>query len=252
MNDERIYTAAVVVIGNEVLSGRVQDLNVNFLALKLNARGVRLREVRVIPDLQQTIVDTVNTLRAAHDYVFTTGGIGPTHDDITAESIAAAFAVELEHNPQAVALLDDYYGDRINEARLRMANIPAGGELLDNPVSRAPGFRIENVYVLPGVPRIMQAIFDGLSPTLAGGRPVLSMTVSAYLGESMVASGLTDIQGRYADVEIGSYPYSRNQRHGCALVSRSVDAQRLAEVSEAICELVRSLGGEPDTSSSVD
>ena len=246
MNRERIYTAAIVVIGNEVLSGRVQDLNVNFLALNLNERGVRVREVRVIADEKQRIVDAVNTLRAVHDYVFTTGGIGPTHDDITAESIAAAFGVALERNPQAVELLDDYYGDRINEARLRMANIPAGGELLDNPVSRAPGFRVGNVYVLPGVPRIMQAIFDGFAATLSGGRPMLSTTVSAFLGESVVASGLAAIQERYADVEIGSYPYSRHQRHGCALVSRCVDEQRLALATEEIVALVRSLDGEVD------
>ena len=249
MNRERIYTAAIVVIGNEVLSGRVQDLNVNFLALNLNERGVRVREVRVIADEKQRIVDAVNTLRAVHDYVFTTGGIGPTHDDITAESIAAAFGVALERNPQAVELLDDYYGDRINEARLRMANIPAGGELLDNPVSRAPGFRVGNVYVLPGVPRIMQAIFDGFAATLSGGRPMLSTTVSAFLGESVVASGLAAIQERYADVEIGSYPYSRDQRHGCALVSRCVDEKRLALATEEIAALVRSLGGEVDVHS---
>ena len=244
MSDDRIYTAAVVVIGSEVLSGRVQDVNVNFLALKLNERGVRLREVRIIADDQQTIIDTVNALRAQHDYVFTTGGIGPTHDDITAESIAAAFGVALERNAQAVAILEQYYGERTNQARLRMANIPAGGALLDNPVSRAPGFKMENVYVLPGVPRIMQAIFDGLAPTLAGGRPVLSSTLSAFVGESLVASGLQAIQDRYADVEIGSYPYSRDQRHGCALVSRCVDEERLAAVTEEIVALLRSLDAE--------
>ena len=250
MTDERIYTAAVVVIGSEVLSGRVQDVNVNFLALKLNERGVRLREVRIIADDRHTIIATVNALRAQHDYVFTTGGIGPTHDDITAESIAAAFAVALERNPHAVAILDEYYGDRINEARLRMANIPAGAELLDNPVSRAPGFRVGNVYVLPGVPRIMQAIFDGLAATLAGGRPVLSSTVSAFVGESLIASGLEAIQNRYQDVEIGSYPYSRNQRHGCALVSRCVDNKRLAAVTGEIVALLRSLDAELEISTS--
>jgi molybdopterin-biosynthesis enzyme MoeA-like protein len=225
-------------------------VNVNFLALKLNARGVRLCEVRIIADDRQTMIDAVNALRATHDYVFTTGGIGPTHDDITSESIAAAFGLTLERNPQAVVLLDEYYGARINEARLRMANIPAGGHLLDNPVSRAPGFCVENVFVLPGVPRIMQAMFDGLAATLAGGRPVLSSTVSAFLGESMVASGLEAIQQRYPDVEIGSYPYSRNQRHGCALVSRCVDEQDLAVVTEETAALVRSLGGELEISTS--
>ncbi len=244
MNEERIYTAAVVVIGNEVLSGRVQDLNVNFLALRLKALGIRLREVRIIPDVRQTIVDTVNVLRAAHDYVFTTGGIGPTHDDITAESVAAAFGVALESNPAAVALLQEYYGDKINEGRMRMANIPVGAELLDNPVSWAPGFRLDNLYVLPGVPRIMQAMFDTFKHTLAAGRPVHSRTVNAYLPESVAATGLAAVQERFADVEIGSYPYVRDQRFGCALVARSVDETRLADATAAIVQLVSGLGAE--------
>jgi len=248
MSEEKVYTAAIVVIGNEVLSGRVQDLNVNYLALGLKDLGIRLREVRIIPDVKATIVDTVNTLRALHDYVFTTGGIGPTHDDITAESIAAAFDVALERNPRATAMLEQYYGDRINEGRLRMANVPAGGELLDNPVSFAPGFRLHNVYVLPGVPRIMQAMFDTFKHRLAGGRPQRSRTVTAFIGESLVAAGLAAIQDRFADVEIGSYPFVRNERFGCALVSRSVDEASLARATEAIAELVRALGVEPQIS----
>jgi molybdenum cofactor synthesis domain-containing protein len=246
MSDERVYTAAVVVIGNEVLSGRVQDLNVHFLAGRLKEQGIRLREVRIIPDVKDTIVGTVNVLRAAHDYVFTTGGIGPTHDDITAESVAAAFGVALERDARAVALLEEYYGDRINEGRLRMASVPAGAELLDNPVSWAPGFRIANVYVLPGVPRIMQAMYDTFKDRLAGGRPVRSCTINAFLPESVVASGLAAIQARYDDVEIGSYPYVREQRFGCALVARAVDEARLAEATRDIAELVTSLGGEPE------
>jgi molybdenum cofactor synthesis domain-containing protein len=248
MNNEKLYSAAIVVIGNEVLSGRVQDLNVNYLALGLKDQGIRLREVRIIPDVRKTIVDCVNELRAQHDYVFTTGGIGPTHDDITAESIAAAFDVALERNPQATAMLEHYYGDRINAGRLRMANIPAGGELLDNPVSFAPGFRLHNVYVLPGVPRIMQAMFDTFKHRLAGGRPVRSRTVNAFIGESVVAAGLAAIQDRYDDVEIGSYPFVRQERFGCALVARSVDLTRLAEATEAIAALVRGLGVEPQIS----
>jgi len=241
---ERIYTAAVIVIGNEVLSGRVQDANVNFLALRLKEQGIRLKEVRIIPDVERTIVETVNVLRDAHDYVFTTGGIGPTHDDITAQSVAAAFGVALEKNPHAVRLLEEYYGDRINEGRLRMANIPAGGELLDNPVSWAPGFELGNVYVLPGVPRIMQAMYDTFKHRLAGGRPVRSRTVNAFLPESVVAGGLAALQERFEDVEIGSYPYVRDQRFGCALVARCVDEGRLEEASGAIASLVRELGGE--------
>ncbi len=244
MDEDRIYTAAVVVIGNEVLSGRVQDLNANFLAVRLKEQGIRLREVRIIPDVKETIVDTVNTLRAGHDYVFTTGGIGPTHDDITAEAIAAAFGVALERNPKAVALLEEYYGDRINEGRMRMASVPAGGELLDNPVSWAPGFRIQNVYVLPGVPQIMQAMYDTFKHTLAGGRPVRSRTVNAFIPESVAAGGLAAVQDRFPDVEIGSYPYVRGERFGCALVARCVDEARLADATQAIVALVQELGAE--------
>jgi molybdenum cofactor synthesis domain-containing protein len=243
---ERVYTAAVLVIGNEVLSGRVQDANVQFLALRLNEQGVRLREVRIVPDVEATIAATVNELRAAHDYVFTTGGIGPTHDDITAQSVATAFDVALERNAEAVALLEAYYGDRVNAGRLRMANVPAGGVLLENPVSWAPGFRLENVYVLPGVPSIMRAMFDTFKHRLAGGRPVRSRTVNAFLPESTVAGGLAAIQERFPEVEIGSYPYVRDERFGCALVSRSVDGERLAEAVNAIVELVRALGAQPE------
>jgi molybdenum cofactor synthesis domain-containing protein len=243
---ERSYTAAVIVIGNEVLSGRVQDANVKFLALRLNEQGIRLREARVIPDVEEVVAATVNELRAAHDYVFTTGGIGPTHDDITAQSVATAFGVALERNPEAVELLESYYGDRINEGRLRMAKVPAGGELLENPVSWAPGFRLHNVYVLPGVPSIMRAMFDTFKHRLAGGRPVRSRTVNAFLPESTVAGGLAAIQERLPDVEIGSYPYVRDERFGCALVSRSVDVARLDEAVAAIATLVRELGTEPE------
>ena len=243
---ERIYNAAIVVIGNEVLSGRVQDANVNYLALRLKDQGIRLVEVRIIPDVERTIADTVNALRAEHDYVFTTGGIGPTHDDITAQSVATAFGVALERNPDAVRLLEEYYGDRINEGRMRMANIPAGAELLDNPVSWAPGFRLGNVYVLPGVPRIMQAMFDSFRHRLAGGRPVRSRTVNAFVAESVVAGGLAALQERFEDVEIGSYPYVRDHRFGCALVARCVDETRLAAATDAIAALVRELGGEPE------
>ncbi len=243
---ERIYTAAIVVIGNEVLSGRIQDANINFVAKELKERGIRLREARVIPDIESTIIDVVNTLREAHDYVFTTGGIGPTHDDITAQAVANAFGVPLERHPSAAKMLEDYYGDDINDARMRMANVPHGGELLDNPVSRAPGFKVENVYVLPGVPRIMQAMFDGFKATLAGGRPVLSRTITAPIAESVAAPGLVAIENRYAGVEIGSYPHMRMRRFGTALVVRSTDAQVLASASADVIELVRSLGEEPE------
>lgn len=243
---ERVYTAAVIVIGNEVLSGRIQDKNLNFLAKELKELGIRLREGRVIPDVEDVIVATVNELRARHDYVFTTGGIGPTHDDITAQTVADAFGVPLERNAQATAILEEYYGDAVNESRMRMANIPQGGILLDNPVSKAPGFQLGNVYVLPGVPRIMQAIFDGFKHRLAGGRPMLSRTVTAFLMESVAAPGLSDIQTQFANTEIGSYPFVRNQRFGTALVVRSVDGDELGAATDAVVTLVRSLGAEPD------
>ena len=246
MSDERIFTAAVIIIGNEVLSGRVTDANLNYIAIRLKQQGIRLREARVIPDVRETIIDNVNTLRREHDYVFTTGGIGPTHDDITAESVAGAFEVALIQHPQAMALLKEYYGDDINPGRLRMANIPQGGELLDNPVSWAPGFQLGNVFVLPGVPSIMQAMFDGFYHRLAGGRPVLSRTVNAFLAESLVAEGLAALQTRYPETEIGSYPYVKNQRFGCALVVRSARRDDVDKVSHAVAELVRELGGEPE------
>ncbi len=246
MNTDRIYTAAVVIIGNEVLSGRVQEANLRVLAVGLNERGIRLKEARVIADDEATIVATVNTLRAVHDYVFTTGGIGPTHDDITAASVAAAFGVPLVKDPHAVALLERHYGDRVNAARLRMAMVPAGARLLDNPVAWAPGFALENVYVLPGVPRIAEAMFDTLKSALAGGQPLRSRTVNAYLSESLVAEGLAAIQARFTDTEIGSYPYVRNERFGCALVVRGVDTSRVEAASAAIAALVRDLGGEPE------
>lgn len=246
MSDERVYTAALIVIGNEVLSGRIQDANLNFLATQLKAQGIRLLEARVIPDVREAIIEAVNGLRTKHDYVFTTGGIGPTHDDITAQSIAQAFGVALHKNPKAVKLLIEYYGDRMNQGRMRMANVPVGATLLDNPVSWAPGFQLENVYVLPGVPSIMQAMFDTFKHRLAGGRPVLSRTVNAFVPESVVAPGLAEIQQRNLQVEIGSYPYVRDQRFGCALVTRTEHAALLDEVSQEIAALVMRLGGEPE------
>ena len=188
MSEEKIVTACVLVIGNEILSGRTQDKNINYLAKGLNEIGVRLREVRVIPDVAEVIVATVRECKAAFDYVFTTGGIGPTHDDITAAAVAKALGREFGRNAEAEAVLRGHYRpEEITEARLSMADMPEGAELIDNPVSRAPGFRIENVFVLPGVPRIMQAMFDGLRHGLAGGQPVRSVTIAAYLPEGLMA-----------------------------------------------------------------
>jgi molybdenum cofactor synthesis domain-containing protein len=239
-------TAALLIIGNEILSGRTKDANLPYLAEKLNLAGVRLKEARIVTDDEAEIVAAVNALRARYDYVFTTGGIGPTHDDITSESIAKAFGVPLERHPEAVRRLEAHYQPgQLNEARLRMANIPQGGTLVDNPVSHAPGFRIGNVFVMAGVPRIMQAMLDNIVPQLRGGAPTLARTVSCGLSEGAIAEGLGALQRRYPLVEIGSYPYFRSGSFGVSLVLRSTDAALLAEATDAVAALVRDLGDDP-------
>ena len=230
-----------------MLSGRIQDANLQFLANTLKDLGIRLREARVIADDPAAIIGTVNSLRAQYDYVFTTGGIGPTHDDITAQCVADAFAVPLLRDARAVKLLEEYYGDRLNDARLRMANIPQGAELLHNPVSRAPGFQLENVYVMAGVPSIMRAMFDHFKHRLAGGAPILSRTVGATVAESIIAKALEDIQNRYPELEIGSYPYFRAGQFGTALVLRGTDATRLDAATQEVADMVSALGIVPDT-----
>ena len=238
-----IYTAALIIIGDEILSGRTHDKNTPYVAEKLNEAGVRLREVRVIPDDAKTIQETVNIMRETHDYVFTTGGIGPTHDDITAENVAVAFGVELELNEAAYADLLGYYKDEseITESRKKMAMIPVGADLIPNPVSGAPGIQLENVYVMAGVPRIMQAMFDHILPSLTGGAVVLSRSVTADIPESKVADGLGEIQKNYPDISIGSYPQYRNGRFGTSMVCRGTDEKLLNTVIEEITKLVHSL-----------
>ena len=231
---ERVYTAAVLIIGNEILSGRTPDANLAYLGQGLNDAGVRLTEARVIADDIDTIAAAVNELRRTHDYVFTTGGIGPTHDDITAASIAAAFGVAVVRHPAAEKLLRDHYGEDINAARLKMAEVPHGAALIENPVSKAPGFRIGNVHVLAGVPRIMQAQFDAVKHTLAGGAPILAGTVTVYMAESAIATELADLQDKYAGSEIGSYPFARSGRFGTAIVIRSTSRET---VDGAVAEL---------------
>ncbi|MBI3709707.1 MAG: competence/damage-inducible protein A [Proteobacteria bacterium] len=247
MADAKQVTACVLIIGNEILSGRTKDANLPWLALRLNDLGVRLREARIIPDVEAVIVRTINEIRGQFDYVFTTGGIGPTHDDITAECVAKAFGVRLLQNPEAVARLRTNYArpEDLNAARLRMANIPEGARLIDNPVSKAPGFQIGNVYVMAGVPAIMQAMFDGFKHELVGGAKVLSRTVTAELAEGKIAEGLTALQGRYADVEIGSYPSYRLGRFALAIVMRGTAADRLTAAVAELKALMRSLGAEP-------
>ncbi len=238
-------TACVIVIGNEILSGRTQDANLAWLAVELNKTGVRLREARVVPDVPDAIIKAVNECRVAYDYVFTTGGIGPTHDDITSECIARAFGRKHVRNKQAEDLLERQYGrEKLNAARLRMCDMPEGSILIPNPVSVAPGFQVENVYVMAGVPDIMRAMFDHVKSGLKGGKPVQSVTVSTFLTEGTIAKELTDIQNHFSDVEIGSYPFVRDGKLGTSLVSRHEDTGQLAQVKDALTKMIKDLGGE--------
>lgn len=241
-----VVTAAVLIIGNEILSGRTQDVNLAFLGKSLNEIGIRLKEARVVADVEAEIVAAVNELRARWTYVFTTGGIGPTHDDITADCIAKAFGVPLIRHPEAEARLRAHYDpDKINEARLRMANTPEGATLIDNPVSIAPGFRIGNVFVMAGVPAIMQAMFDGLKGGLKGGAPVRSVTVPAYIAEGTIARDLGALQMRFPELDIGSYPFFRAGKFGTSLVLRGTDAGKLALAEAELRTLIRTLGAQP-------
>jgi molybdenum cofactor synthesis domain-containing protein len=238
-------TACVIIIGNEILSGRTQDVNLAYLAVELNKVGVRLREARVIPDVPEFIAGTVNECRATYDYVFTTGGIGPTHDDITAECISHAFGVPHERNRQAEALFRKAYdADKINEARLRMCDMPKGATLIPNPVSVAPGFIIGNVYVMAGVPEIMRAMFDHVKGSLKGGKPVKSITVSTYLTEGTIAKDLAGIQDKFPEVEIGSYPFVRGGKLGTSLVARHEEVIRLGNVRAELFKMIERFGGE--------
>ncbi len=246
--EHKTVNAAVIIIGNEILSGRTQDKNVAHIALTLNEVGVRLAEVRVVPDIEAEIVDAVNTLRAKFDYVFTTGGIGPTHDDITAECVAKAFGRKLIRHPEAYRRLIERYEQsdmELNEARLRMANTPEDATLIDNPISTAPGFRVENVFVMAGVPSIMRAMLDGVKDGLVGGQPVQARTVLCNLGEGTVAEALGGLQIDFPDIDIGSYPqYSRGQFR-VSLVMRGTNPETLDASVEAVMKMVRGLGGDP-------
>ncbi|WP_334175320.1 molybdopterin-binding protein [Pseudoxanthobacter sp.] len=237
-------TAAVLVIGDEILSGRTKDQNIGFIADYLTAIGIDLEEVRVVPDVEARIVAALNALRAGYTYVFTTGGIGPTHDDITADAVAKAFGVAIDIDPRAVGVMRARYPDtELTPARLRMARIPDGADLIANPVSAAPGFRIGNVHVMAGVPKIMQAMMDSIAPTLARGRPMLSHTIEAGMGEGALAEGFGAIARANPDTLLGSYPYFDGTRHTTRLVVRARDAARLATVAAAVEALVADLQG---------
>ncbi|MFJ5487362.1 competence/damage-inducible protein A [Hansschlegelia beijingensis] len=236
-------TAAIVVIGDEVLSGRTRDTNSGHIAETLTGLGVDLREIRVVPDEQPAIVEAVNALRARVTYVFTTGGIGPTHDDITADAIAAAFGVGIDHDPRAVAMLRERFSDPadLNEGRLRMARIPFGAELIANPISKAPGFRLENVIVMAGVPAIMRAMLDQVAPTLKTGEPILSETIRADAKEGDIATPLAAVQRAHPEVSIGSYPFIEGNRFNTNLVIRSRDPAALAAAKAAVAEMLSGL-----------
>jgi molybdenum cofactor synthesis domain-containing protein len=232
-----IVTAALLVIGDEILSGRTKDKNIGYIAEYLTNIGVDLREVRVVPDIEEEIVAALDAVRARYTYVFTTGGIGPTHDDITADCVAKAFGVKLPVDPRAVALLQERWGTAtpLNEARLRMARIPEGGELIRNKVSAAPGFRIGNVYVMAGIPNVMQAMLDEIAPTLRTGARMLSQSIRADAREGDIGSPLGEIAKAYPDVLIGSYPFfDENKGPNTNVVIRSRDAERLAVAAAAV------------------
>ena len=244
-----IVTAAVLVIGNEILSGRTQDANVAFLGKSLDDLGVRLMEARVVADAEADIVAAVNALRARYDYVFTTGGIGPTHDDITADSVAAAFGVGVGHHPEVYALLKEHFegrGQEANEARMRMARVPDGARLIDNEISLAPGFQIGNVFVLAGVPSIARAMFKGASNRLRRGAVVLSRSIRVHCAEGAIAEPLAALQAGFPAVDIGSYPWSRDGRYGASLVLRSTDRALLDTVYDKVFAAALEAGGEPE------
>lgn len=231
---KEIVTAAFVMIGDEILSGRTQDKNLNFLAKKLSAHGINLREVRVVPDVTAEIVDAINAVRKKYDYVFTSGGIGPTHDDITSAAVAEAFDTRLILHKTAQEILHKHYGAQLNEARLKMAYIPQGAFLLDNPVSSAPGFRIENVFVMAGVPQIFEAMYEAAAKELIGGKKTQTKELETELTEGWLARDLENLQQKYPQVTMGSYPFSG----GTSLVFRSIDYVALEKSYAEMVEIV--------------
>ena len=241
---ERIYTAGLVVIGDEILSGRTHDKNIAQVASWLQVQGIRLAEVRVVPDVQDRIVEAVNALREANDYLFTTGGIGPTHDDITVDAIAAALGVGVVIHPEARAILERYYADKggLNEGRLRMARVPDGAELIPNRMSGAPGIRIGNIHLMAGVPHITAGMLDALTGTLEGGARLLSETVGGFIPESEVALLLRDVEKAHEGCQIGSYPFFREGKVGSNFVIRSTDADALQSCMHTLCEGLGELG----------
>ena len=243
MTNSRIWTAALIVIGDEILSGRTHDKNISQVAAWLEVQGIRLKEVRVVSDDMDAIANAVNALRVAHDYLFTTGGIGPTHDDITVDAVAQALGVAVVIHPEARAVLENYYADKggLNEGRLRMARVPEGGELIPNRYSGAPGIRLGNVHLMAGVPNITAGMLDALTGQLEGGAPLLSETIGCWTAESEIAGLLRDLEKAHRDCQIGSYPFFREGRVGANFVVRSTERDAL---DACVADLGKALAGK--------
>ena len=243
----RTWTAALIVIGDEILSGRTQDKNIAQVATWLNVQGIRLCEVRVVPDDTDAIVEAVNALRARNDYLFTTGGIGPTHDDITVDAVAKALGVGVVIHPEARRVLEDYYATRggINEGRLRMARVPEGAGLIENRLSGAPGIHVANIYLMAGVPHITAQMLDGLTGQLEGGLPLIATTIGCWVAESEIADLLYQTEKTHEGCQIGSYPFFREGTVGANFVIRSTDAVQLAACADALVDALAALGREP-------
>ena len=239
MNKKTKVNAAILIIGNEILSGRTQDTNTSTLAIWLNSIGVKVEEVRVIPDVEKTIIDTLNYFRASYDYVFTTGGIGPTHDDITAQSVSKTFGIKYEIHKEAYKILEAYYKPgEFNEGRQKMCWMPENANLIYNPTSGAPGFSVENVFSLPGVPSILKSMLGGLTNSIVGGEPIKSHTISLKTVESEIASSLTKVQDDNKDVEIGSYPFFHAGKLGVSIVIRSEDQSKIDICNSQILKFI--------------
>ena len=243
----RVWTAGLAVIGDEILSGRTQDRNIAQVATWLNAQGIRLSEVRVVPDIEDRIIEAVNAFRSRFDYCFTTGGIGPTHDDITVDAIARALKVPVVIHPDARAILERYYADRggLNEGRLRMARVPEGAELIPNDMSGAPGIKIGNLFMMAGVPHITAGMLDALSGTLEGGKPLVSVTVGAFAPESEVADLLRQAEQSVEGISIGSYPFFKEGKVGSNFVIRSEDADQARAVADDLAGKLADVGYQP-------
>ena len=245
MSKNTKVNAAILIIGNEILSGRTQDTNTSTLATWLNSIGVKVKEVRIIPDQEDIIVETLNLLRKSNNYVFTTGGIGPTHDDITTPAIAKAFDVSVERNKEALRRLQEHYKGiniELNSARLKMADIPKGATLIDNPVSAAPGFNIQNVYVMAGVPKIMQAMLDGILKNIKFGKKTFSISIACEIGEGNLAKGIGEIEETESDLEIGCYPWFKSGVIGTNIVVRSINEDMCDRAAKKVKKLIKDFG----------